>query len=80
LFVYTVVQTYMLSVYKERFLLKVYLAVWIFNAVLAIFLIYRYGYIGAAIATISIEYLLLIIQLIKFYTLGKGLNDRKGLE
>jgi O-antigen/teichoic acid export membrane protein len=80
LLVYTVVQTYMLSVYKEKFLLKVYLPVWIFNVVLAIFLINSYGYIGAAIATISIEYLLLIIQLIKFYTLGKGLNNRKGHE
>jgi len=73
--VYTVVQTYMLSIYKEKFLLKVYLPVWIFNLVLAIFLIVEYGYIGAAIATISIEYLLLIIQLFKFYSLGKKLND-----
>ncbi len=73
--VYTVVQTYMLSIYKEKFLMKVYLPVWIFNLVLAIFLIGEYGYIGAAIAAISIEYLLLIIQLFKFYSLGKKLND-----
>ncbi len=75
LFVYTVIQTYLLTVYKERFLLKVYSVVWIFNVVLAIFLIYKYSYIGAAAATITVEYLLMITQLIKFYTLGKSLND-----
>jgi O-antigen/teichoic acid export membrane protein len=75
LLVYTITQTYMLSIYKEKFLLKTYLLVWIFNLVLAIFLILNYGYIGAAIVTISIEYLLMIIQLVKFYSLGKELND-----
>lgn len=74
LLVYTITQTYMLSIYKEKFLLKAYLVVWIFNLVLAIFLILNYGYIGAAIVTISIEYLLMIIQLVKFYSLGKELN------
>lgn len=78
LLVYTVVQTYMLSEYKEKFLLNVYSLVWIFNVVLAIFLIYNYGYIGAAIAAIIIEYLLMIIQLIKFYSLRKELNAEKG--
>ncbi len=75
LFVYTITQTYMLSIYKEKFLLKAYSLVWIFNLVLAIFLILNYGYIGAAAVTISIEYLLMIIQLVKFYSLGKELND-----
>jgi len=74
LLVYTITQTYMLSIYKEKFLLKAYLLVWIFNLVLAIFLILNYGFIGAAIVTISIEYLLMIIQLVKFYSLGKELN------
>jgi O-antigen/teichoic acid export membrane protein len=74
LLVYTVVQTYMLSVYKEKFLLKIYSLVWIFNAVLAIFLILEYGYIGAAIAALLIEYSLMIIQLIKFYSLRKSLE------
>jgi O-antigen/teichoic acid export membrane protein len=75
LLVYTITQTYMLSIYKEKFLLKAYSLVWIFNLVLAIFLILNYGYIGAAAVTISIEYLLMIIQLVKFYSLGKKLND-----
>ncbi len=75
LLVYTITQTYMLSIYKEKFLLKAYSLVWIFNLVLAIFLILNYGYIGAAAVTISIEYLLMIIQLVKFYSLGKELND-----
>lgn len=75
LLVYTVIQTYMLSVFMEKFLLKIYAVIWLFNLILGIFLIWKWNYIGAASVTISIEYLLMFIQIIKFYSLGKKLND-----
>jgi len=74
LLVYTVVQTYMLSAFMEKFLLKIYGLIWFLNAVLGIFLIWKWGYTGAAIVTISMEYLLMFIQIIKFYSIGKKLN------
>jgi O-antigen/teichoic acid export membrane protein len=73
--VYTVVQTYMLSVFMEKFLLKIYGLIWLLNAVLGVFLIWNWSYTGAAIVTISMEYLLMFIQIAKFYSLGKKLND-----
>lgn len=71
LLVYTVIQTYMLSVFMERFLLKIYALIWLLNTVFGIFLIWKWNYTGAAIVTISMEYLLMIIQIIKFYSIGK---------
>jgi O-antigen/teichoic acid export membrane protein len=75
LLVYTVVQTYMLSVFMEKFLLKIYGLIWLLNLVLAIFLIWKWNYTGAAVVTISMEYLLMFIQIVKFFSLGKKLND-----
>ena len=75
LLVYTVIQTYMLSVYMEKFLLKIYAVIWLLNAVFSIILIWKWNYIGAAAVTISMEYLLMFIQIVKFYSIGKSLND-----
>jgi O-antigen/teichoic acid export membrane protein len=75
LLVYTVVQTYMLSVFMEKFLLKIYALIWLLNAVLGIFLIWKWSYTGAAIVTIGMEYSLMFIQIIKFFSIGKTLND-----
>ena len=73
--VYTVVQTYMLSAFMEKFLLKIYGLIWLLNAVFGIFLIWKWSYTGAAIVTISMEYLLMFIQIIKFISIGKKLNN-----
>lgn len=75
LLVYTVIQIYLLSVYMEKFLSKIYAAIWFLNLILGIFLIWKLDYTGAAIVTISVEYLLMFIQIVKFYSLGKRLND-----
>ncbi len=75
LLVYTVVQTYMLSVYMEKFLLKIYAIIWLLNLILGVILIWKWSYIGAAAVTISMEYLLMFIQIVKFYSIGKKLND-----
>ncbi len=74
LLVYTVIQTYMLSVYMEKFLLKIYAVIWLLNAVFSIILIWKWNYIGAAAVTISMEYLLMFIQIVKFYSIGKKLK------
>ena len=75
LLVYTVIQTFMLSVFLEKFLLKIYTLIWLLNAAIGIFLIWKWSYTGAAIVTISMEYLLMFIQIIKFYSIGKKLNN-----
>ena len=75
LLVYTVIQTFMLSVFLEKFLLKIYTLIWLLNAAIGIFLIWKWSYTGAAIVTISMEYLLMFIQIIKFISIGKKLNN-----
>ena len=75
LLVYTVIQTFMLSVFLEKYLLKIYTLIWLLNAAIGIFLIWKWSYTGAAIVTISMEYLLMFIQIIKFISIGKKLNN-----
>ena len=74
LFVYTVLQAYLISVHMEKFLVGVYGAAWVLAIILSIALIPSRGYIGVAFVTITIEYLLLIVQLIAFFNSGKNNN------
>lgn len=68
--VYTVIHSYLFSIHKEKFILILYSSAWIANIVLSIILISLHNYTGAAIATIIVEYSLMIALLIKFYILN----------
>ena len=65
--VYSVIQPFLFSLHAEKFILKTYLAVWLFNILCSIYLIEFYGYIGAAISTIIADYLIMISLTLKFY-------------
>jgi O-antigen/teichoic acid export membrane protein len=64
--VYTVTQSYLFSVYSEKFLLKILIIAWSLNIILSIVLIIRYDYTGCAIALSVTEIFLMVIQLGKF--------------
>ena len=69
---YTILQSYLFSVHKEKFILKLYSVLWTLNIILSIFLIKMHDFTGAAIATIIIEYLLLIAITVKFFTINSA--------
>ncbi|RPI17132.1 MAG: hypothetical protein EHM58_10480 [Ignavibacteriae bacterium] len=68
--VYTILISYLFSVHKERFMLVLYSIIWAVNIILSTILISAHNYIGAAIATIIVEYTLMITLLVKFYSLN----------
>lgn len=64
--VYTVTQSYLFSVYDEKFLNKVLITAWSINIIISIILIRLYDYTGSAIALTITEIILMVTQLIKF--------------
>jgi len=69
--VYTVLQPFFYTMYKEKFLLKLYVVAFILNFVLSIILIRLYGYTGCALITVIIEYFILLIMLVSFRQYGR---------
>lgn len=67
--VYTIIHSYLFSVHKEKFILVLYAIIWTANIILSIILISVLNYTGAAIATIIVEYALMLTLLAKFYSL-----------
>lgn len=63
---YSVIQPFLYSAHREKFILKTYLAVWIINIPLSILLIHLHNYTGAAFSSLISEYLLLISFFVKF--------------
>jgi O-antigen/teichoic acid export membrane protein len=66
--VYTVLQPFFYTVYKEKFLLKLFAIAFVFNSLSCIILIRLYGYIGCAVITVVTEYFVFIIILISFFS------------
>lgn len=64
--VYTVTQSYLFSVYNEKFLTRVLITAWSINIIMSIILIRQYDYTGSAIALTITEIFLMVTQLIKF--------------
>lgn len=69
--VYTVVQPFFYTIYKEKFLFKLFAIAFVLNFILSIILISMYGYTGCAVVTIVIEYFLVTGQVIKLYNLSE---------
>jgi O-antigen/teichoic acid export membrane protein len=75
--VYTIIHSYLFTVHREKFILLLYSIVWAANIILSIVLISIHNYTGAAIATLLVEYSLMITLLIKFYSLNyKKIADK----
>jgi O-antigen/teichoic acid export membrane protein len=72
---YTVLQSYMLSIHKEKFILKVYSVIWLVHFVLGFILISNFSYTGAAITSIISEYLLMAVIVLGFFRYGKNLQN-----
>jgi O-antigen/teichoic acid export membrane protein len=74
--VYTVLQPFFYTVYKEKFLLKLFIIAFTLNFILSIVLIRSYGFIGCAVITTFIEYFVLLILLISFFNMkNTNLNE-----
>lgn len=74
--VYTVLQPFFYTVYKEKFLLKLFIIAFALNFILSIVLIRSYGFIGCAVITTFIEYFILLIILIYFFSMkNKSSNE-----
>ncbi len=71
--VYTVTQSFLFTVYNEKFLLKILLGAWCMNIILSIILILKYNYTGCAISLTVTELFLMITQLGKFNYDNKNL-------
>ena len=69
--VYTVLQPFFYTVYKEKFLLKLFVITFVLNSILSLVLIGLYGFIGCAVVTLTIEYFILLIMLISFFRYKK---------
>ena len=69
---YTVLQSYLLSVKYEKFIVKLYAALWLLNILLCLTLISAYGYMGAAVTSVIVEYTALIVIFIVFITKNKS--------
>ena len=64
--VYSIIQPFLFSVKQEKFILKIYILVWSLNIITGIFAIHHHNYLGAALNSVIIEYLLLISFVYKF--------------
>lgn len=64
--VYTVTQSYLFSVYDEKFLSVILITAWSINIILSIILIRFYDYTGCAIALTITEIFLMLTQSYKF--------------
>lgn len=63
---YSVIQPYLISMGKEKFILKLYLFVFLFSIPLTVFIIHHHGLTGAAFISVFIEYLILSVLYFKF--------------
>ena len=64
--VYTVTQSFLFTVYEEKFLMKILIIAWSLNIILSIILITLYDYTGCAAALAFTEIFLMLTQLHKF--------------
>jgi O-antigen/teichoic acid export membrane protein/2-polyprenyl-3-methyl-5-hydroxy-6-metoxy-1,4-benzoquinol methylase len=63
---YSVLQPYLFALHKEKFILKVYIFLFILNLPAAILLIHYYGYLGAAYVSVIAEILFCCILTYEF--------------
>ncbi len=63
---YSVIQPYLISMGKEKFILKLYLLVFLFSIPLTVFIIHHHGLTGAAFISVFIEFLILSVLYFKF--------------
>jgi O-antigen/teichoic acid export membrane protein len=75
-FSYTVIRPFLYSVYKESFLVKLFTAAFLFNLILSIILIVSHDYIGCAVVTLVIDYLIMVSEIFYFYR--KSNNQIRG--
>lgn len=64
--VYTVTQSFLFSVYNEKFLTRILIIAWSLNIILSIIMIKLIDYTGCAVALTFTEIFLMITQLLKF--------------
>lgn len=74
---YTVTQSFLFSVYREKYLLKILIIAWSLNLILSIILIRLYDYTGCAAALTSTEIFLMLTQLNKFRSDSKKFENQK---
>jgi O-antigen/teichoic acid export membrane protein len=74
---YTILQSYLFSVHKEKFILKLYAVLWSLNIIISVLLIKMSNFTGAAIASIIIEYALLAVIAFKFFTINSAEEPEK---
>lgn len=73
--VYSVLQPYLFSLHREKFILKTYTAIFIMNVPAALLLIHLYGFFGAAYVSASTEVLLCIVLIIEFLRNGRKIHQ-----
>jgi O-antigen/teichoic acid export membrane protein len=77
---HTVLQSYMLSVHKEKFILKLHLIIWVMNFIIGFILIIKMSHTGAAVTSLISEYVFLIILFVGFLKSGRNLPvDAKNI-
>lgn len=64
--IYTLTQSFLFSIYNEKYLLKILTLAWSLNIILSIVLIIAFDYAGCAIALTVTEIFLMTVQLNKF--------------
>lgn len=72
--VYSVLQPYLISLHRENFILKSYIALFILILPASIILIHFYGYFGAAYAAVSAEMAICIILIAGFFKCRPALH------
>lgn len=75
--VYTVTQSFLFSVYDEKFLMKILIIAWSLNIIMSIIFVTMYDYTGCAIALTLTEVFLMTTQLYKFNTDAKKFINQK---
>jgi len=75
IFIYTISSSFLIAVYKEKFLLKSFVILGVLNLVLNTSLIYFYNYTGCAFAILISEFLVMIVLLFKFLYEYKIFNE-----
>lgn len=72
--VYSVLQPYLISLHRENFILKSYIALFILILPASIILIHFYGYFGAAYAAVSAELAICLILIAGFFKCRPALH------
>ncbi len=73
--VYSVLQPYLISLHRESFIFKSYIAIFVLILPAAIILIHLYGFYGAAYVSASAEILLCIVLIIGFLRTGRKIHQ-----